>query len=49
MADGDVCVNTADGVSHSKGKGKMQYNWADEQQSGKWGDNEFDGGNLSGL
>lgn len=48
MADGDVCVNTANGVSHSKGKGAMQYNWG-ENQSGAWGDNSFNGGNLSGL
>lgn len=48
MADGDVCVNTADGVSHSKGKGHPQYNWGGGQ-SGKWGDNEFDGGNMTGI
>lgn len=48
-ADGDAVTNTANGVSRSKGKGKMQYNWADENQSGAWGDNDFSGGNLTGL
>ncbi len=48
-ADGDVKVNTANGVSSSKGKGKMQYNWSDENQSGAWNDNSFGGGNLTGL
>lgn len=48
LAGGDVTVNTADGVSHSKGKGKPRYNYGD-QQSGKWGDNEFDGGDMSGM
>lgn len=48
-ADGDAVTNTANGVSRSKGKGKMQYNWADDNQSGAWNDNDFDGGNLTGL
>lgn len=49
-ADGDVNVNTANGVSSSKGQNKgAQYNYC-EQQSGEWGDNQpFDGANITGT
>ena len=48
MADGDVCVNTADGVSHSRGENGQQYAWG-TPQSGRWGKNEgWSGGNLTG-
>ena len=46
---GDVYVNTANGVSSSKGKDKgCQYNWGDGED-GIWNDNKFDNGNLTGM
>lgn len=46
----DVNVITANGISNAKNKGKgMQYNWG-KGTDGKWNENEdWDGGNLSGL
>lgn len=46
---GDVIVNTANGISSSKGKNKgCQYNYGNGN-SGVWNDNEFDNGNLTGM
>lgn len=47
--DGDVNVNTANGVSNSKGQGfNQQYNWG-KGNSGIWNKNDdWDGGNMTG-
>lgn len=49
-ADGDVNVNTPNGVSSSKGQNKgAQWNYG-EGQSGKWAENTpWDGGNITGT
>lgn len=45
----DVNVVTANGISRSRGESGLQYNWG-RGLSGKWNENEdWDGGNLTGL
>lgn len=45
----DCIVQTADGVSSSKGKDKgRQYTWGNGD-AGVWNDTDFDNGNLTGM
>ncbi len=48
---GDVYVQTANGVSSSKGQNKgAQYNYPEESSDGDWNDGMvFSGGNLTGM
>jgi len=46
---GDVNVITADGVASSKGRDKgRQYNYG-FSTDGAWNDNDFEGGNMTGM
>lgn len=45
----DVIVQTANGTQNSFGKDKgRQYNWGNGD-AGEWNNNNFEGGNLTGM